>query len=183
MDGRIEVICGPMFSGKSEELIRRIRRATIAKLRVQAFKPRIDNRYALHEVTSHNKTSFMALSVYDANEILDIVTTSRPDVIAIDEAQFLGKDLAPCCDKLANLGSLVIVAGLDMDSMGKAFENMAELLAKGDKIMKLSAICVSCGTSATRTHRKDGSTERIAVGGAEQYEARCRKCYNKNWKV
>ena len=173
----IEVICGPMFCGKSEELIRRVRRATIARQTVQVFKPRIDNRYALHEVTSHNKASFAALSVADAHEVLECVKGKNTQVVAIDEAQFLGDYLPNCCEILANEGKRVIVAGLDMDFKAIPFGNMAQLMAQAEEVTKLSAICVVCGEPATRTHRLGESVERVVVGGAEQYEARCRKCH------
>jgi thymidine kinase len=176
--GSVEVICGPMFSGKSEELIRRIRRATIAQQRVQVFKPLMDNRYALNEVMSHNKVSATAVSVGSAMEILEIVkSTFDPEVVGIDEAQFMGDGLAAACNLMANEGRRVIVAGLDMDYTGAPFENMAALLCRAEEVTKLSAVCMVCGKEASRTFRKSAGKEQIQIGGAKEYEARCRKCH------
>ena len=179
-EGTIEVICGPMFCGKSEELIRRVRRATIAHQRVAVFKPDIDNRYALNAVMSHSKVSVTALSVHNLTALMEVVHSSHdPEVVAIDEAQFLGDDLAARCNILANEGRRVLVAGLDMDYEGKPFDNMAELMARAEEVTKLSAICLACGEPATRSFRKTAGTERVEIGDAKVYEARCRKCHVK----
>lgn len=174
--GWIEVVVGPMFSGKSEELIRRLRRAEIARQRVQIFKPTIDNRYGTHQITSHSGLGISSENVSNASEILDMVGP-RTDVIGIDEAQFLGDALVDVCSRFADLGKRVIVAGLDMDFRGRPFEPMPRLLAYAEEITKLLAICVHCGNPAVHTQRLFESDELVVVGGAEQYEARCRQCF------
>jgi thymidine kinase len=178
--GSIEVITGSMFCGKTEELIRRLRRATIAKQKVQVFKPTIDNRYAEEKVTSHAGANFDALPIQSAAEILDQL---RPDttVVAVDEAQFFDSGLIAIASQLADSGIRVIVAGLDTDFRGEPFGPMPILMAKAELVDKLHAICVVCGEEACRTQRLvDGHPARfddpvVIVGAAEMYEARCRK--------
>ena len=173
--GWIEVICGSMFSGKTEELIRRLRRALIAKQEVAIFKPRIDNRYATDHIVSHDAQRIPSVSVSCAQEILD--KSADAQVIAIDEAQFFDNDLVSVCEELADQGKRVIVAGLDQDYRGQPFEPMPQLLAVAEYITKTLAICMKCGNPANRTQRITESTERVVVGDTDVYEARCRKCY------
>ncbi len=173
--GWIEVICGCMFSGKTEELIRRVRRAKIAKQNVIIFKPKIDNRYSSNEVVSHSEQSLPSTVIDNIEEIL--ITGEKYHVIAIDEAQFFPNDLVDVCNKLADMGKRVIVAGLDQDYRGIPFEPIPSLLAVAEYITKTLAICVECGNPADKTQRKIHSGERVLVGAAESYEARCRKCH------
>jgi len=174
--GWIEVICGSMFSGKSEELIRRLRRAIIARQKVQAFKPEIDNRYSPDDIVSHDNRKIECQKVRSAAEILSLV---EPDtkVVGIDEAQFLGEDLVDVCEQLAQNGKRVIVAGLDQDYRGKPFEPIPQLLALAESITKTMAVCMVCGAPANKTQRLIDSDERIVVGASEAYEPRCRKCF------
>jgi len=174
--GWIEVVAGPMFSGKSEELIRRLRRAEIARQRVQVFKPVIDERYAPDEIVSHSDMRIRAERVHPAREILERVDP-RTQVVGIDEAQFFDADLVEVVEALANAGKRVIVAGLDQDYLGRPFDPMPQLLAMAEEITKALAICVVCGNPANRTQRLVPSEERIVVGGARAYEARCRQCF------
>jgi thymidine kinase len=174
--GWIEVIVGPMFSGKSEELIRRLRRAEIARQRVQIFKPAIDRRYAVAEIVSHSGLGIASDPIPDADEILSRVD-ARTEVVGIDEAQFLGEALLGTATNLANLGKRVIVAGLDTDFLGRPFEPMPRLLAMAEEITKLLAICVRCGNPAMHTQRLVASEDLIVVGAAGMYEARCRRCF------
>ena len=173
--GWIEVIAGCMFSGKTEELIRRLRRANIARLNVKIFKPRIDNRYSDSEIVSHSEQALPSIMVELPNEILTL--SEEAQVVGIDEAQFFGNDLIDICNKLANQGKRVIVAGLDQDYRGIPFEPMPQLLAIAEYITKTLAICVVCGNPADKTQRKVVSTERVLVGASDSYEARCRKCH------
>lgn len=170
--GHIEVICGSMFSGKTEELIRRIRRAEIAKQRVIVFKPKIDNRYSEFEIVSHNEQSYPSEVVNDAEEILE--KAFDVEVIGIDEAQFFDNNLVEICQKLADSGKRVIVAGLDQDYRSVPFEPMPQLLAVAEYISKTLAVCVICGAPANRTQRITQSSEKILVGAKDHYEARCR---------
>lgn len=180
--GWVEVICGSMFSGKTEELIRRVRRAQIARQKVQVFKPSLDDRYTLEKVTSHNGMDLDASIVAEAMEILDLV---EPDtaVVAIDEVQFFDWTIAEVCNTLAENGKRVIVTGLDMDFRGEPFGPMPLLMAEAERVDKLSAICVVCGAPASRTQRLiDGQPASyddpvIMVGASEVYEARCRHCH------
>jgi thymidine kinase len=174
--GWIEVIVGPMFSGKSEELIRRLRRAEIARQRVQIFKPLIDKRYAANGIVSHSGLDIPADNVSNAGEVMDRVA-ARTEVVGIDEAQFLGEELVDVCTKLADMGKRVIVAGLDTDYLGRPFEPMPRLLAVAEEINKLLAICVRCGNPAVHTQRLVASEELIVVGAGGMYEARCRRCF------
>jgi thymidine kinase len=177
--GWIEVVVGPMFSGKSEELIRRLRRAEFARQRVQIFKPAIDQRYAANEIVSHSGLGIASDNVTSATEIMDKVQP-RTEVIGIDEAQFLGEEVVDVCTKLANLGKRVIVAGLDTDYLGRPFEPMPRLLAIAEEITKLLAICVRCGNPAVHTQRLVESEELVVVGATGIYEARCRRCFEPN---
>ncbi len=170
--GHIEVVCGSMFSGKTEELIRRIRRAEIAKQRVKVFKPKIDNRFSEFEIVSHNETSYPSEVIENSNDILD--KTFDVEVIGIDEAQFFDKDIVKVCQTLADNGKRVIVAGLDQDYRAIPFEPMPQLLAIAEYITKTLAICVICGAPANRTQRNTTESERVLVGATNHYEARCR---------
>jgi len=174
--GWIEVIVGPMFSGKSEELIRRLRRAEIGRQRVQIFKPLIDQRYAKNEIVSHSGLEIRSESVRTAAEVLEKVE-ARTEVVGIDEAQFLGEELVEVCTKLADMGKRVIVTGLDTDFLGRPFEPMPRLLAVAEEITKLLAICMRCGNPAVHTQRLVASEDLIVVGAAGMYEARCRRCF------
>jgi thymidine kinase len=177
--GSIEVICGSMFSGKTDELIRRLVRATIARQKVQVFKPAIDIRYAVEKVTSHAGADFDAIPVQDAAEILGRLDADT-DVVGIDEAQFMDPDVVRVAQELAELGKRVLVAGLDMDFRGEPFGPMPLLMSKAERVDKLHAICMVCGEEASRTQRLvNGKPARyddpvVIVGAAEMYEARCR---------
>ncbi len=173
--GWIEVIAGCMFSGKTEELIRRLRRAEIAKQKVKIFKPKIDIRYSKNEIVSHSEQSMPSILIESAKEILQY--SEEAQVIGVDEAQFFDLDLVDVCNQLANEGKRVIVAGLDQDYTGKPFEPIPQLLAAAEYITKTLAICVVCGNPADKTQRKIHSSERVLVGASESYEARCRKCH------
>lgn len=174
--GWIEVICGSMFSGKTEELIRRIKRVLYGKQKVQVFKPNIDNRYDELAVVSHSQLKIIATPVQSADQILQHL---KPDteVVGIDEVQFLGPEVVAVCEELAARGLRVICAGLDQDYLGKPFEPMPQLLAVAEYITKELAICVVCGNPANRSQRLQNSAERVVVGAAGAYEARCRKCH------
>lgn len=180
--GWLEVICGSMFSGKSEELIRRVRRARYGKLNAEVFKPVIDNRYSEAEVVSHNGISVIATPVVCAEDILRKVT-STADVVAIDEVQFFDEGIVSVVEKLADEGIRVIVAGLDRNFRGEPFGSMPELMARAETVTKLQAICVICGSPASRTQRlingQPASYDEptIMVGASESYEARCRHCH------
>jgi thymidine kinase len=173
--GWIEVIAGCMFSGKTEELIRRLRRAQIAKQTVKIFKPRIDLRYSDSDIVSHSEQSLPSILISDINEITELAKDAQ--VVGIDEAQFFSNDIVDICNRLANEGKRVIVAGLDQDYKGIPFEPMPQLLAIAEYITKTLAICVNCGNPADKTQRKTTSSERVVVGAADIYEARCRKCH------
>jgi thymidine kinase len=181
--GWIELVCGSMFSGKTEELLRRVRRAEIARKKVQLFKPAIDNRYGLVRVASHDGLAREdAIVVCSAEDILRRLEVDT-EVAAVDEVQFFDETIADVCDHLADRGLRVIVAGLDQDFRGEPFGPMPLLLARAERVDKLHAICVACGASASRTQRLiDGRPARyddpvILVGGSESYEARCRNCH------
>jgi thymidine kinase len=174
--GWIEVIVGPMFSGKSEELIRRLRRAEIARQRVQIFKPAIDQRYTSNGIVSHSGLEIASELVSEAHEIL-VKVSPRTEVVGIDEGQFLGEGLVDVCTQLADLGKRVMVTGLDTDFMGRPFEPIPRLLAVAEEITKLLAICVRCGNPAVHTQRLVASEELIVVGASGTYEARCRRCF------
>jgi thymidine kinase len=187
--GWIEVICGSMFSGKTEELIRRVRRARIAKQNIQVFKPALDTRYTVEAVTSHNGLGVEAVPVQSSAEI-ELMIRDDTNVVAIDEVQFFGWEVTDLCHKLADRGMRVICAGLDMDFRGEPFGPMPVLMAQAESVEKLQAICVVCGQPASRTQRLINGQPAayddpvILVGGSESYEARCRKCHQvprKNW--
>jgi thymidine kinase len=180
--GWIEVVCGSMFSGKTEELIRRVRRAQIARQKVQVFKPAMDTRYAKRKVTSHNGIQAEAVPVEGTTRLRELI---EPDttVVALDEAQFFDDSVVALCDELANQGTRVIVAGLDMDFRGEPFGPMPALMARAERVSKLQAICVVCGGPASRTQRLINGQPAayddpvILVGASEVYEARCRGCH------
>lgn len=173
--GWIEVIAGCMFSGKTEELIRRLRRAQIAKQKVKVFKPKIDTRYSEGSIVSHSEQSLPSTIVEDVREIIHLSKDAQ--VVGIDEAQFFSSDIIHVCNTLASNGKRVIVAGLDQDYRGIPFEPIPHLLAIAEYITKTLAICVNCGNPADKTQRKIISAERVVVGAADIYEARCRKCH------
>lgn len=175
--GWIEVICGSMFSGKTEELIRRLRRAQIAKLKTQVFKPVIDARYSKDHITSHSAQKLRAKVVRSAEEILNFIEEDT-HVIGIDEAQFFNQNLIEVCQTLADRGLRVIVAGLDQDYRGMPFEPIPQLLAVAEYITKNNAICVVCGNPASRSQRIISEENRVVVGAQEAYEARCRICFD-----
>jgi thymidine kinase len=177
--GWIEVVCGSMFSGKTEELIRRLKRAVYGKQRVQVFKPRIDTRYDPLAVVSHSQLQIVAQPVDSAQSIVSAIE-SATTVVGIDEVQFLGADIVSVCETLAGRGLRVICAGLDQDYLGRPFEPMPQLLAVAEYVTKVLAICVVCGNPANRSQRLIASNERVVVGAAEAYEARCRKCFVPN---
>jgi thymidine kinase len=174
--GWIEVVCGSMFSGKTEELIRRLNRARIAKQRIQIFKPQIDKRYSDENVVSHDASSVPSIPVQSASQIL--FYANEYDVVGIDEAQFFDDELAGICEKLANAGVRVIVAGLDMDFQGNPFGPIPTLLAKAEYVTKVHAICMQCGNLAQYSHRKIEGNKLVMLGETESYEPLCRKCYN-----
>src|SRR5688500_4537047 len=174
--GWLEVICGPMFSGKSEELIRRIRRAHIARLPLRGFKPVIDDRYDPVRIVSHSATSVEALPVRSSDEMAKLVEVDTR-VVGIDEAQFFDTGIVDLCERLAHNGIRVIVAGLDQDYTGRPFDPMPQLLAKAEYVTKALAICSRCGAPAGRSQRLVASGDRVVVGAAESYEARCRRCH------
>lgn len=174
--GWIEVICGSMFSGKTEELIRRLKRATIAQLNVHIFKPAIDVRYDKTKIVSHNENAIASTPVENATQILTLI--NNPDVVGIDEAQFFDEAIVAVCEQLTLKGIRVIIAGLDMDYLGKPFGQMPNLLAVADYITKLHAICVQCGNIAHISYRKTKQQNQVLLGEKELYEPRCRKCYN-----
>jgi thymidine kinase len=174
--GWIEAICGPMFSGKSEELIRRLRRAQIARKRVQVFKPVIDDRYSVEEIVSHGDLRMPSTALKGPGEIIQQLDW-RTQVVGIDEANFFGQGLIDIAQQLADSGKQVIVAGLDTDFMGRPFAPMPELLAVAESITKTLAICMRCGNPAKHTQRLVESEELIVVGAVGMYEARCRRCF------
>jgi thymidine kinase len=174
--GWLEVVTGSMFSGKSEELIRRVRRAQIARQRVQLFKPRVDDRYAEDEIVSHSDMKMPSQTVATAREILERLD-DRTEVVAVDEAQFFDGSLVGVVEGLANRGLRVIVAGLDQDYTGRPFDPMPQLLAVAEYVDKMLAICMRCGAPANRSQRLVESRDVVVVGGAKQYEARCRRCF------
>ncbi len=180
--GWIELICGSMFSGKTEELIRRVKRAQIARQKVQVFKPALDNRYEVEKLSSHDGLHWDAITVRDARQIVSLVEPDT-EVIAIDEVQFFDWKIADVCQELAHHGKRVVIAGLDMDFRGEPFGPMPLLMAQAEAVDKLQAICVICAAPASRTQRLiDGLPANyddpvILVGASEVYEARCRRCH------
>ena len=173
--GRIEVICGSMFSGKSEELIRRMKRAKFAKQNTEVFKPAIDTRYSEADVVSHDHNAINSTPVDSSASIL--LLSSEIDVVGIDEAQFFDEGIVDVCNQLANRGVRVIVAGLDMDFRGIPFGPMPALCAIADDVTKVHAICVKCGSLAYLSHRLVDNEKRVLLGEAEEYEPLCRECY------
>jgi thymidine kinase len=174
--GWIEVICGSMFSGKTEELIRRLKRVRIANLKVEIFKPAIDVRYDEQNIVSHDENAIVSTPIDNSQTIL--LLANEVDVVGIDEAQFFDEQLPEVCDQLALRGIRVIIAGLDMDYLGKPFGQMPFLLAKADYITKLHAICVKCGNIANYSYRKSSLQEQVLLGEKDLYEPRCRYCYH-----
>ena len=174
--GWIEVICGPMFSGKSEELIRRLRRAMIARKRVQVFKPSIDIRYSETEIVSHGDIRMKSEVVTDSSEILSKLDW-RAQVVGVDESNFFGPSLVEVANQLADSGKQVIIAGLDTDYLGRPFPPMPDLLTLAESITKMLAVCMRCGNPAKHTQRLVESDDLIVVGASGMYEARCRRCF------
>ena len=174
--GWVEVIAGSMFSGKSEELIRRLRRAKIARQKVQVFKPLIDSRFSDNHIVSHSEMRHESSNIHSASEIRD-KTEPDTEVVGIDEGQFFDEELVNVANELAARGVRVIIAGLDQDYTGKPFEPMPQLLAIAEYITKTHAICMKCGQPANYSQRTFESDERVAVGAADKYEARCRACF------
>lgn len=175
--GWIEVICGSMFSGKTEELIRRLKRARIANLRIEIFKPAMDIRFHDRNIVSHDENAIQSSPIETSQNILEL--SEGVDVVGIDEAQFFDEQLPEVCDQLALRGVRVIVAGLDMDYAAHPFGQMPNLLAKADYITKLHAICVKCGNIAHYSYRKTAQTSQLLLGEKDSYEPRCRVCYHK----
>jgi len=172
----LEVICGPMFSGKSEELIRRLRRARIARQRVQVFKPRLDDRYSQDRIVSHSEASLDATVVERSEDVMRLLD-DRTQVVGVDEVQFFDPGIVGICERLANLGKRVIVAGLDLDYRGVPFEPVPQLMAMADQVTKMLAVCTRCGAPASRTQRLVANAQRILVGAVGAYEPRCRFCF------
>ena len=176
--GQIEVICGSMFSGKTEELIRRLTRARLAKQQVEIFKPAVDTRYHETHVVSHNETSIRSTPVSFAGDILLLSGTC--DVVGIDEAQFFDEEIVRVVQLLANQGKRVILAGLDMDFEGKPFDPMPKLMAIAEYVTKVHAICMKCGDLAAFSYRLSAGKEKVMLGEKDSYEARCRKCFHED---
>ncbi|MBY0245531.1 MAG: thymidine kinase [Sphingobacteriaceae bacterium] len=174
--GSIEVICGSMFSGKTEELIRRLKRAQIAQLNIEIFKPKVDTRYDESAIVSHNYNSIPSTAVENAQSILLLKASTQ--VVGIDEAQFFDETLPEVCNKLASKGIRVIVAGLDMDFLGNPFGPIPQLMAIAEHVTKVNAICAQCGSPAVYSFRKIVNNATILLGEKESYEPRCRYCYN-----
>jgi thymidine kinase len=173
--GSIEVVCGSMFSGKTEELIRRLKRAKIANLKIAIFKPSLDIRYHENMIVSHNENILDAKPVADPIEILNQV--DEADVVGIDEAQFFNEKITSVCESLAGMGKRVILAGLDMDYLGKPFGPMPDLLATANYVTKLHAVCVKCGGTASYSFRISDENDQVVLGEKQHYEARCRSCH------
>ena len=180
--GWIEVICGPMFSGKTEELIRRLKLAQIAKQRVQIFKPALDRRYDEGCITSHAEQKFICTPIQKIQKLMENLD-DETRVVGIDEAQFFGPEISEICNKVANRGLRVIAAGLDQDYLGNAFGPMPKLLAIADTVLKLKAVCMVCGGEASKSQRLTRESTQVVVGAGEHYEARCRACFDPSLKV
>ena len=174
--GWIEVICGSMFSGKTEELIRRLKRARIANLKVEIFKPEVDTRYHESEIVSHNSTAIKSTPVKSSLNIL--LMEHGADVVGIDEAQFFDDEIVFVCETLAERGVRVVVAGLDMDYLGKPFGPMPKLMAVAEFVTKVNAVCMVCGDIATHTYRTAQNDSLVMLGEKDSYQARCRRCFN-----
>jgi thymidine kinase len=179
--GWIEVICGSMFSGKTEELIRRLKRAKIARQKVEIFKPEVDTRYDVINVVSHDENAIMSTPVQSASQIL--LLTNDVNVVGIDEAQFFDSELPAVCNQLANSGIRVIIAGLDMDYLGKPFGPMPDLIAISEDVTKVHAVCMNCGDLAHYTHRKVADNHLVMLGEMDTYEPLCRRCYIEKTKI
>jgi len=179
--GWVEIICGSMFSGKTEELIRRLKRAKIARQRVEIFKPAVDTRYDEIAVVSHDQNSILSTPVHHASEIM--LLANEIDVVGIDEAQFFDAELVNVCNHLANNGMRVIVAGLDMDFLGKPFGPIPALLSTAEYVTKVHAICMNCGDLAQYSHRTVKDEKLVLLGEKDTYEPLCRKCYNEKNRV
>lgn len=179
--GRIEVVCGSMFSGKTEELIRRMKRAKFAKQKVEIFKPSLDTRYSEEDVVSHDKNTIRSTPIDSSGAIL--LLASDIDVVGIDEAQFFDDGLVEVCNQLANNGVRVIVAGLDMDYKGIPFEPIPALCAIADEVTKVHAICVKCGALAYVSHRLIHNDKRVLLGEKDEYEPLCRECYQRSIEI
>jgi len=182
-NGRLEVVCGPMFSGKSEELIRRIKRAVIANRPHHLFKPDIDDRYSLDHVASHSGIKMACQPIKTAQDIKNALSHSEPCLVGIDECQFLGTEVIDVIKELLTRGFRVVVAGLDLDSQAEPFHPMPALLAMADNVDKLKAVCARCGEDAVLTYRTAPVEDKVFVGAAGKYEARCRKHWGKSWIV
>lgn len=180
--GWIEVVCGSMFSGKTEELLRRIKRATFANQKIELFKPAIDVRYDEEEVVSHDSNSMISTPVHNSAEILLYVNMEEVEVVGIDEVQFFDDGVVDICNKLANNGIRVIVAGLDMDYLGQPFACMPKLMAIAEYVTKTHAICVKCGDQAQFSHRLVANSQQVLLGEKDSYEPLCRHCYNEIMK-
>jgi len=178
--GWIEVICGSMFSGKTEELIRRLKRAKIARQKVEIFKPAVDVRYDEEDVVSHDASTIPSSPVESSNQIL--LMANDVDVVGIDEAQFFDSELTAVCNQLANTGIRVIVAGLDMDFTGKPFGPIPSLVANAEYVTKVHAICIQCGNLAQYSHRIIEGEKLVVLGETESYEPLCRRCFNEKRK-
>ena len=174
--GWVEVICGSMFSGKTEELIRRLKRALLARQKVEIFKPKVDKRYSGQDIVSHNETSITSTPVHFARDIL--LQCDNSEVIGIDEAQFFDRDIVWVVNELANRGKRVILAGLDMDFQGIPFEPMDKLMCIAEFITKVHAICMDCGDVASYSYRRNRSTKKVVLGEKDIYEALCRTCFH-----
>lgn len=179
--GWIEVICGSMFSGKTEELIRRLNRAKIARQAVEIFKPALDKRYHQQDIVSHNENSIRSTPVQTANEI--VLLAGNCEVVGLDEVQFFDTSIVEVCNTLANNGKRVIVAGLDMDFQGSPFGCMPQLMSIAEYVTKVHAICIICGDVASHSYRTSPSQQRVLLGETDAYEARCRRCFNLGEKV
>ena len=175
--GSIEVICGSMFSGKTEELLRRLKRAQFAKLNIAVFKPQVDKRYDTQKVVSHDENTIQAIAVESTKDILRLANEAQ--VVAIDEAQFFDSELITVCSELANAGVRVIIAGLDMDFLGKPFGIMPELLAIAERVTKVHAICIDCFAVANHSFRMTADKNLIQIGEKEEYKPLCRECFSR----
>ena len=176
--GSIEVICGSMFSGKTEELLRRLKRAKFAKLKLEIYKPIIDTRYDNKKIVSHDENFINSIAVKNSSDIIDLVKNA--DVVAIDEAQFFTDDLSKTCNTLAHAGIRVIVAGLDMDFLGNPFGQMPKLLSIAEHVTKVHAICLDCGNVASYSFRKNNDGKLVSLGEKNNYKPLCRRCFEKN---
>ena len=176
--GWIEVVCGSMFSGKTEELLRRIKRANFANQKIELFKPAIDVRYDEEEVVSHDSNSMISTPVHNSAEILLYVNIEEVEVVGIDEVQFFDDGIVEVCNKLADSGIRVIVAGLDMDYLGKPFACMPKLMCGAEDVTKTHAICVKCGEQAQFSHRLVSNSQQVLLGEKDSYEPLCRHCFN-----